>query len=118
MKKTKRKAGRGPVVRELMALGRKVQGALQAAAGSRHVSGIKDDAVGGVRHVGRRLSEALEDARKSEELREVRSQARKVVSAGRKQGEETVDALRANIAEGLRMLSRELAGLAGRIRKK
>lgn len=118
MKKSKRKASRGPIVKELMALGRKVQGALKSAAASKHVAGIKDDAVGGVRHVGRRLNEALEDARKSEELRGVRSQARKVVSAGRKQSEETVDALRANIAEGLRLLSKELAGLAGRIRRK
>lgn len=114
----KAEAAQARIGSELGELGRKVEKALRSAATSGHVSGLRGDITKGVRNVGKRLGDALGALRDSEESRELRTQLKKVIQTGRKEGVEASKKVASNLAAGLDTLSKELSKLASRLEKK
>jgi len=105
----------GPILKELSSLGLKVEGALKRAIYSKHAHAVQEEIIKSVRNIGRRLHSALEAAAESEDTREVKRQARRVYSAGKRTGTSTTKRVQTNLATGLRTLARELADLAGKL---
>ena len=100
-KSKSRTNGRTDVLKELGALGKMVDRLVRDAANSSHVKGVKSDVSRGVRSVGRRLQAAIEDAKISGQSAKLKSQAKRILKAGKKEGLQKTRRLRINIARGL-----------------
>jgi hypothetical protein len=116
-KKAKKTTRNSQVTGELGKLAKAVEQALSAAAGSRHISGVRSDIKSSLQRIGTRLQSALSDAQKSEQTKRLKSQARKVVSTGRKQAEVSASKLKNDLSKGIGALSSELAKLAKKVEK-
>jgi hypothetical protein len=114
----KQKKGGVTLVKEISALGRKMEGVLTAAVQNKETKAVQAELSRSVRKVGQRITDALDAARKSEESRQLRLQAEKVFMVGKKEGAEAARKVRSNLVTGLRGLAKELSGLAGKIDKK
>ncbi|MFH2203067.1 MAG: hypothetical protein ABIJ96_08140 [Elusimicrobiota bacterium] len=119
-KKTSRKSTDGAqngIKKELHALGRMIQDLVRDAAKSPHMRGVSGDIKHSVRSVGRRLHAAIEDVKKSEQGAKIKSQAKKVFTAGKKESLKKSKTLRVDIARGLDAIAKELSKIAGTIEK-
>ena len=92
--------------------------ALKAAKNSEELKEIKEETFGGLRATGSRIVTALEKAKESDSLQDIKAQAQKVFDIGKSKGERTVGNVSENLALGLRRVSRELESLANRLNKK
>lgn len=104
-------------VEELAALGSRIEGALKSAVTSKAARDFQTEAAKSIKSVGQKLVSAVEAARKSEDARGIGEQAKKVFRTGKKQGVDTAKQAQANLAAGLKGLSKELKDLAKKVKK-
>ncbi|PCI37163.1 MAG: hypothetical protein COB53_07325 [Elusimicrobia bacterium] len=104
-------------VKELAALGAKIEGALKSAVKSKAAKDIGTEAAKSIKSVSKKLISAVESARKSEEVRGLEEQAKKVFRTGKKQGTDSAKQAQANLSAGLKGLSQELEKLAKSVKK-
>lgn len=104
--------------KELAALASHIGKALKAAKDSAELRGIKEETLSGLRATGSRIVIALEKAKESDSLQDIKTQAKKVYDIGKIRTKHTVGNAGENLAIGLRHIGKELEALAERLIKK
>jgi hypothetical protein len=82
------------------------------------VKGIGREALRGMRATGGRIAQALRKAQQSERAHQIKSQARKVYGAGKREGGKTAKVVSANLVKRLQHLGDELRKVSQHLRQK
>ncbi|MBI5245316.1 MAG: hypothetical protein HY922_16760 [Elusimicrobia bacterium] len=106
------------VFKEMSLLGKQVHAALEAAAQSKEVRGIKTELGKSLRVVSEKMGEAVQAAKQSERGRVIGTQVKKVISAGKVQGIEASKELKKHLVSGLRELSEHLSKAAEKMKNR
>ena len=118
-KNKKKKAQPKPnLTKEVSTLANQIALALKTAKDSEELKGFGRDTVSGLRSAGNRIVAAIQKAKESGAMQDIKAQTQKVLNIGKKKTKKTVDNVSENLATGLHHISKELKGIAEQLKKK